>query len=460
MLLPAADSLLASFVYAIAIFGSTEIMRAIPQTAEPWDIVMLTATFVTVRWYGTTWLDSVAPAGADRRNASGRLVLHGRLHATFGMATDAGWSLLLFVLVQWTVQLLRSTWLMTPSWVTAFLTVETPLFVFSGLLYPFAVAHTPATPSTAPPSAAAAAAAPSAIADNLLTTMNTGIAVFVAATLGSALGPAPSVVEFGLLMLCLPALHTTLQACVMEPWVPRVRARFDLTTAPGDTTADIALKFVAQEKITTLLSIAVFILSSMFVGIIKEWWESTAHWLIATLVFQTLLLLGVASLAAYREADPANTVSTDALTNRALFATALFMADIARSSLLADSSTLDLFVFAALLLGTNSLVADSFLLWRPSDAGGRILKQTVKTSTTTWLTIGSMFIVRMLVDSCAAWIAQNRGAVGPPVIIGNVVLLMVAAVKHSGYDDAPAPTPHASTPPAKTGSVRVAPGGV
>jgi hypothetical protein len=398
MLAPASESLLVRFLYSLAVFASDTVMENLGIAPDLWNTLVLLVVFVMCRTLFTLVLD--------------RWHTHTPLHALLKDITqtfvDANWTTLLFIIVQWAINLFKGFWRLSASPIIGVVSMEIPLLILTALIY--ASYDSPLELTSA-----------NKVADNILASINFAIAFFVADMLVLTMQMAPSEWDLLWLMTAFGVLNATVNKA-FDAW----------RTGPGHSGA-AALKLIVVDNAKTILSIGVFILTKLFVGIFNAWWVEGEHWIVAAVIFQVFLLVILAVVNYFHEHVDNKKNVPDAMINRSLFAMTMFIAEKARALNTAVFVEFELLVMAAAFVALHAATTVAMSYWRieagPRGAGERILKNTIQKNAFTWVTITVVFIVRLFVDIYKMWWRDEPTAIIGAVLVETTAFLLIAVVK-------------------------------
>lgn len=398
MLAPASESLLTRFLYSLAVFASDTVMENLGIAPDVWNTVVLLVVFIAARTAVTHSFDEWKPKGQ----------FEGMFKDIVQTFIDTNWTTLLFIIVHWAIDLFEGFWTLSASPIIGVVSLEMPLLILTALLYS----------SYSSPFKLTSA---NKVADNMLASINFAIAFFVADMLVASMIIVPSPWDFLWLLIGFVALRMVINNAF---------AQWDTS---DKNTGEAALKLVLLDNVNTLISIGVFILTKMFVGIFNEWWFEGEHWIVAVIIFQTFLVVVLALMNYIHEIAEHTENVPDAMVNRALFAMAMFIAEKARSQNTDAFSEFELLVLAVAFIGLHATLTTALATWKPksgSDAlGERVLKATITKNVFTWITIAVVFVVRLLVDIYKEWWRDESIAITGAVLIEITALLLIAIVK-------------------------------
>jgi len=398
MLAPASEKLLTRFLYSLAVFASDLAMENLGVSPDIWNTIVLLVVFVLARTLLTHCFDSWAPSTRETH-------LLKDIVQTF---VDANWTTILFIIVQWAVDLFKGFWRLSASPIIGVISMEIPLLILTALIYssydsPFELTSA------------------NKVADNMLASINFAIAFFVADMLVLAMYVTPSPWDFMWMLVSFVALRALINTA-FEAW------KTDHTHKGAG-----ALKLILVDNVNTLMSIGIFILTKLFVGIFGAWWVEGEHWLVAAVIFQTFLLMILALMHYLRELASNKDNVPDAMVNRSLFAMAMFIAEKARAMNTATFTEFELLILAVAFIALHAITTLGLKTWTigqtEDELGERVLKATIRKNAFTWITITVVFLVRLLVDIYKRWWRDEPTAVIGAVLIESTVLLLVACVK-------------------------------
>jgi hypothetical protein len=375
---------------------------------DVWNTVVILVAFITARSLLTTMFDEWRAVGADDRRPPTWDSLFKDVVQTF---FDTNWTTLLFIIVQWVIDMFKGFWLLTASPIVGVVAMEVPVLILTALLYssynsPFELSSS------------------NKIADNMLASLNFSISYFVGNVLVTQLVVTPSLWDFLWVTIGFVALRAAVNQAFDE-WPTRT----DTAEAAGES----ALKAVLFDNVQTLISIGVFILTRLFVQIFQLWWLEGEHWIVAFVVFQTFLLVVLSVMAYLTEQAERKEDVPDAMVNRALFAMAMFIAEKARSQSSASFNEFHLIVLTVAFVGLHATTNAALDSWKPGEGadalGERVLKATIAKNVRTWITITVVFVVRLLVDLFAIWWQDEPNAIVGMVLIEVTCMLLITGVK-------------------------------
>ena len=409
MLAPASESLLTRFLYSLSVFGSDMLMSSLGMSPDVWSTLMLLTVFILARTVSTE-----AFVQWKSRKTAKACVNHEWMDLLTDIVqtfVDTNWTTILFIIVQWAIDLFKGFWVLSSSPIIGVVAMEIPVVVLTALLY--SSHHDSAGLTTA-----------SQVSDNMLASINFAISFFVADVLIAQLKVAPSTWDFIWITGSFVLLRTVVNRA-FSMWVQRK----DTPEAAGAA----ALKAVLVDNVETILSIGVFMLTQLFVAIFEIWWVEGEHWIVAFAIFQTFLF-GVLGFMAYmhEKATDENNVPDD-MVNRALFAMSMFIAEKARAMNSVEFNELHLVILTVTFVWLHATTSNALNQWTPkTDAtalGERVLKVAVAKNVLTWITIAVVFVVRLLVDVYGNWWRKEPSAIVGGVLVEGTVLLIITSVK-------------------------------
>lgn len=432
MLGPMSDSLLVRLLFAIANFASTEMQENMEIQPDEWNILWLTVAFVAVRssyghliseWKPATSTDAVAKD----------------VVATFA---DANWTVVMYVIVQWGVDLIEGWWGLSESALIGFAVTEAPVIVLQALVVALSITDFGKRRSNAKAVETAR---------NVTGQLNFSISFFVADRVSNLVDIDPEPALFSLAAVAFAAWYGTLNK-LFAKWQP-----------PEEDEKGQALKEIFEQNIKTVNTAGVLVLTSLGVDMFHTWWTEGEHWIVAASVFASVvfLVLSIAEWVSEYIAD--DDVMPDYMINRAIFSMSIFMANKAQEAggvVDVEKTVWTVFWTAVAFIalgGSIHTVLDAWsrhiehkietlradlgsltlteheakrLATRVRDArGDRILKNSVKRNVQTWITIVTIFITRWLVNIFVAiWKAEDDWIIGLPIVEASM-LLLVAIVK-------------------------------
>jgi hypothetical protein len=398
MLAPASEKLLTRFLYSLAVFASDLAMENLGISPDIWNTIMLLVVFVIARTLLTHCFDAWNPITRE-------VHLLKDIVQTF---VDANWTTILFIIVQWVVDLFKGFWRLSASPIIGVISMEIPLLILTALIYssydsPFELTSA------------------NKVADNMLASINFAIAFFVADMLVVTMRVTPAPWDFMWVLVSFVALRAL------------INTAFDAWKTDHIHKGTGALKLILVENVNTLMSIGIFILTKLFVGIFGAWWVEGEHWIVAAVIFQTFLLMILALMHYLRELASNKDNVPDAMVNRSLFAMAMFIAEKARSMNTATFTEFELLILAVSFIALHAITTLGLKKWKigktTEELGERVLKATIQKNAFTWITITVVFLVRLLVDIYKRWWRDEPTAIIGAVLIESTVLLLVACVK-------------------------------
>ncbi len=447
MLGPMSDSLLVRLLFAIANFTSTELMERMGVEPDEWNIVMLSIGFVAGRSSYIHLMAQWTPRTADAAVSKD-------IMATF---LDANWTVFMYVVVQWGIDLMEEWWRRSESVVVAVVVTEIPILVMQAIVIAVAVTDFGHAKQNA---------ASMETARNIMGQLNFSISFFIAERANGTIDMTPDPFVF------------TLAAVVFVAWYVSWQRVFALWVVDAERDeAEASLKTIFEQNITTLNTAAVLIITSMFVNIFHNWWLEGEHWIVALSLFMSVLFLVLGIAAWFKENATDKKAVPDYMINRAIFSMAMFLANKAHSSggfVDVEKTVWKIFWSVLVFMAFHVVVQQAMQQWARIIAvrerrlrgllllgdtpqqrlqaqklgfrrhhrlatmlmgvrGERVLQNAVQKNVQTWITIITIFLTRWLVNIFVQFWRDEGDWVVSIAVVETSMLLLVALVKLSEW---------------------------
>lgn len=430
MLWNAGLALVSKIMYAISVFASTIIGENLNLGFEPWNLLLMTLMFFIVQSQVAVAVDVIFADVSETQSGA-------RLKHIFKLWLDTNVDTLMYVLVQWTVDMLQRQWTLTSDPVAAFISVDMPVLL--GITFVKAYRNTRFENVGV-----------LEIADSTLSSMMFSIAFFLSSTLVDKLRLNVSLWTW-LLFLLTFAVFTTAVAWCFSQWKPygtsdatEIAKMHDEASRKALTVdEDLALKEAyGQEQAKDVILqnwkalnyVMAFMLANMYSSIIASGWAEMQSPLLGGVVLFSIFLITVAGVTELTENDHLAMYVPSGVIDRVLFAMALFLSNRIDTSSFAISALM-VAVGLILIAVIHYVLGELFEEWivdLTSDDGKRyaVLKKTLKNVSTTMVSIAMAILVKRVVDVFQElWIMdQNRRIAA--VFVGEAIILLMIGTVH------------------------------
>lgn len=421
MLGPMSNSLLTRLLFAMANFASRELLGRSYASPNQWHVFWFTVAFIFGRSTYTKMIGEWIPK-TDYEAVSKDIV------ATF---LDSNWTVAMFIVVQWGIDLFEEWWMKSCSVVEAIAVTEVPILLMQTVVVAVAITNFGSLKSNK---------ATVDASKDILSQLNFSIGFFIAERVQSHIDMMPEVWDFLWILIGFTC------------WYNAVNSLFALWVVPKDDPHVESLKFIFTQNVSTMNTAAILIVTAMFVNIFSTWWGEGENFIVAGSLFN-LMLFGVIFLVTWesnRNRDPNSGEIPDYMINRGLFAMAMFMAERGAKLVEVHKTLFQMWWLMMIFLVFNSNANRLMDMW--SDAierrmanaltggegfereiqrlkGQRIIFKTTRKTVETWFTITVLFIVQWLVLIFAYWWESQGDWITSVCLIQVTLLLLITLVK-------------------------------
>jgi hypothetical protein len=392
--------LVSKIVLALAIFASQIISKQIDGGLGVASIIMLALVFIVLqaqfkdlmrKWKTKT-------AGEDV------------FYNTVNNFVSAHWQTFTFVLTNWLVTIFENWWKIAEDPITGVVVVNTPLFFLMVLVEyvrPTRVSKWRIDK----------------IMDDMLGRIIFSIGFFAATVIADNIKLQVDTWNWMLIILAFVAAKGAI-SFTLSKWDTSKFVQDD-----GVVYGEGSLKLAIERNVYLITMTFVFFLANLFSSIIERWWSEAETAVIGVVILSTILTLLLGMVVFVSEHKRFGSAFPRGIIDRALFATALFMAERADEGFvpLGEWYLLWLFIGTMLLFYSKTFL---FEKWKISASDSiKDFRLTISHVLDTWLSIGVSFTVRLVVQVFSRLWRDEESVVVSAIICEITLLLLVLSVQ-------------------------------
>lgn len=461
MLGPVTDSLLMRILFALAYFASSELLDKSANEPNVWSVMWMILFFVI----GRTLYQKLADEWCPTRP---REWMNKDVVITF---IDSNWVVIMYVIVQWLVDLFHEWWrINSDSVIVAIAVTEGPVLMLQMLIINIAITDF-GRHNTMPKTKKRHSAV---VARSIMGQLDFSIAFFISDRIKLDIDMTPETWDLIWLMIAFVVWYNVVNK-LFDAWIPEstiVVSTATITTDPSKKKKktsyhEESLKFLLRENVDTINTALALIVTAMFVNVFSIWWREGEHWIVALSLFVGVIYFGIftALYIKQRQAKVEGQIP-DYMVNRALFSMAMFVARKGVAYVDVHKTIWRIMWLIIFFVIANAVFDNIMMIWkkrielyrrvtdetlgddkklllptttatiarRKREANAEeIMMVTTKKCVNTFFTTLIIFIVRWLVEAFAFWWSIDGNKIVAACIMESIMLILIASINLGKY---------------------------